>query len=139
MSAGRVPNKWGFNSFATESGAVSVVSDWQREGPWYIWRLADGTYDFTAVPDPDLPGYPAELVRTIARPKREPTSRTQPDRNVDVELFVTGRPDGTTASDVAAALRITHQAASAHLIRLAGKGRIRRIAWGFYGTRKERR
>lgn len=65
----RVPNRWGFNSFATAEGAaesarkIVPVAGGRRH--WYVWRLADGTYDYTAVPDPTGEHYPAELVGQV--------------------------------------------------------------------------
>ena len=71
----RTGNQWGFNSFTTEEGAEASVRLLGRKGSrWYVWRLADGTYDFTATAGPDLPGHPAELVREVeiqhAAPRR---------------------------------------------------------------------
>ena len=61
----RTPNQWGFNSFTTQEGAEKSARNLRRRSHWHIWRLADGTYDFTATADPDLPGHPAELVNEI--------------------------------------------------------------------------
>lgn len=62
----RTPNQWGFNSFATAEGAKQTAARLGSTGSvWYIWRLADGTFDHTAVPDPSTPGHPAELAEVI--------------------------------------------------------------------------
>lgn len=62
----RRPNEWGFNSCVTLDGAVAVAKWMSRRGShWYIWRLADGTFTYSAVPEPTTPGFPAELVREI--------------------------------------------------------------------------
>jgi hypothetical protein len=61
----RVKNRWGFNSFTTQEGAGESLRQLARRGTWYIWRLADGSYTFTAVPDPSTPGHPAELVEEV--------------------------------------------------------------------------
>lgn len=67
----RTPNEWGFNSFATAEGAEqSARTLGNRGSTWYIWQLADGTYAFTAVPDPSSPGHPSELVETITLGRR---------------------------------------------------------------------
>lgn len=62
----RTGNEWGFNSFVTQEGAILSAAGFGRKGTtWHIWRLADGTYGFTAVPVPEGPGHPAELVARI--------------------------------------------------------------------------
>jgi hypothetical protein len=70
----RTPNQWGFNSFATAEGARRCAARLGRTGSvWYIWRLADGTFVQSAVPDPASPGHPAELVEVVklqGRPSR---------------------------------------------------------------------
>jgi hypothetical protein len=67
----RTPNEWGFNSFASIHSASIAARELGRPGStWYIWRLADGTYDHTAVPNPTTPGHPAELVDTFTLPSR---------------------------------------------------------------------
>lgn len=67
----RTPNEWGFNSYATAEGAKSGPRGLGRRGQtWYIWRLADGTFDYTSRPNPDLPGHPAELVETVTVVRR---------------------------------------------------------------------
>ena len=73
----RTPNQWGFNSFTTVHGAEHVARLLGRAGSvWYIWRLADGTYDFTAASEPTTPGHPAELVETITLGRRTHNRRT---------------------------------------------------------------
>lgn len=65
--AERVGNTWGFNSFVTFEGAKQAARTLARRGSrWHIWRLADGTYDYTASANPNLPGHPAELVDTLS-------------------------------------------------------------------------
>jgi len=60
----RTPNEWGFNSFLTAVGAERSARYLGRRGShWFIWKLADGTYDFTSSASPNLPGHPAELVK----------------------------------------------------------------------------
>jgi hypothetical protein len=67
----RIGNEWGFNSFTAQQGAEQAARNLGRPGStWFIWRLADGTYDFTSTGEPDLPGHPAELVRRIDIPRR---------------------------------------------------------------------
>ena len=62
----RIKTRWEFNAFVTQEGARSRALALGRNGQyWYVWRLADGSYDCTAVPDPTTPGYPAELVETV--------------------------------------------------------------------------
>jgi hypothetical protein len=62
----RVKTRWEFNAFVTQEGARSAALRLGRNGQtWYIWRLADGSYDHTAVPEPTTPGHPADLVETI--------------------------------------------------------------------------
>jgi hypothetical protein len=50
----RVQNEWGFWSFPTEDAARAYVRRFttQKGGPWYIWRLPDGTFDFTSTKQP---------------------------------------------------------------------------------------
>ena len=54
----RVPNQWGFESFITEEAARAYVRRfqltraWGQDGKWRIWRLPDGTFDFTSSPSP---------------------------------------------------------------------------------------
>ena len=58
--------RWGFNSFATAEGARRCAASLGRNGSvWYIWRLADGTFIQSAVPNPQSPGHPAELAEVI--------------------------------------------------------------------------
>jgi hypothetical protein len=65
--AERIKTRWGFNAYVTQEGARAAAVSLGRNGQaWYIWRLADGSYDHTAVPDPTTPGHPAELAETIA-------------------------------------------------------------------------
>jgi hypothetical protein len=72
----RIGNQWGFNSFTTMEGAEASVRRLARKGThWYLWRLADGTYDFTATAEPRSPGHPAELVREIDIHKSAPRRR----------------------------------------------------------------
>lgn len=62
----RVKTPFGFNAYVTEEGARSHALALGRNGQyWYVWRLADGSYDCTAVPDPTTPGHPAELAETV--------------------------------------------------------------------------
>jgi len=62
----RVRNQWGYNSFADQQGAEETARWMGRQDTcWYIWRLADGSFDFSAIPDPTTLGHPAELVNTI--------------------------------------------------------------------------
>ena len=62
----RVSTPFGFNAYVTQDGAVAGATSSGRNGSvWYIWRLADGSYDYTAAENPDIPGHPAELVETI--------------------------------------------------------------------------
>jgi len=68
----RVGNQWGFNSFVALEGAEQSVRRHGLRGTrWYIWRLADGTYDWTAcntldIPDDQqIPGHPVELVNIV--------------------------------------------------------------------------
>jgi len=67
--AERIKTRWQFNAFVTQEGAKSAALALGRPGSeWFIWRLEDGSYDHTAVPDPAAPGHPAELAErfTIA-------------------------------------------------------------------------
>ena len=62
----RIKTRWEFNAFVTQEGATASAVSLGRPGSiWYIWRLDDGSYDHTAVPEPTGPGHPAELVETI--------------------------------------------------------------------------
>jgi hypothetical protein len=65
----RTANQWGFNSFTTAEGAAKsaarIVPVAGGRCRWYIWRLSDGTFDYTAIPDPEGPQYPAELVDVV--------------------------------------------------------------------------
>ena len=62
----RVTTPWGFNAFAAIEGARAHAAALGRpDSVWYIWRLADGSYDSTAVPDPTTPGHPADLAETV--------------------------------------------------------------------------
>jgi hypothetical protein len=65
----RTRSRWGFNSFTTAEGAresaAGIVPVVGGRGRWYIWRLSDGTFDYTAVPNPEGDWYPAELVEVI--------------------------------------------------------------------------
>jgi hypothetical protein len=64
--AWRVKTRWEFNAFVAQEGArASAVSLGHPGTTWYIWRLDDGSYDHTAVPEPTGPGHPAELVETF--------------------------------------------------------------------------
>ncbi len=64
--AERVKTRWQFNAFVARDDARASAVRLGRGGQtWYIWRLDDGSYDHTAVPDPMTPGHPAELVETI--------------------------------------------------------------------------
>lgn len=58
----RVSNRWGFNSFATIEGAKENLP---RRGHWWIWRLPDGTFNYSAVPDPRTPPAEKELVEDV--------------------------------------------------------------------------
>ncbi len=67
--AERIGNEWGFNSFVTLDGARKAARTLaRRNSRWHLWRLADGTFDYTASDHPDLPGHPAELVDTLTVP-----------------------------------------------------------------------
>jgi hypothetical protein len=69
--AERIKTRWQFNAFVTQEGAGNAARRLARPGStWYIWRLEDGSYDHTAVPEPTTPGHPAELVETIEIPTR---------------------------------------------------------------------
>lgn len=62
----RVSNEWGFNSFATADGAESSLRRGARKkSHWYIWRLPDGTFDYSANPDPRTPPAEKELLREV--------------------------------------------------------------------------
>jgi len=64
--AERIKTRWQFNAFVTQEGARNAAVALGGHGTtWYIWRLADGSYDHTAVPEPTTPGHPAELVETF--------------------------------------------------------------------------
>ena len=64
--AERVKTRWEFNAFVTREGAKAAALSLGRNGQtWYIWRLEDGSYDHTAVPEPTTPGHPAELAETF--------------------------------------------------------------------------
>ena len=64
--AERVKTRWEFSAFVTQEGAkASALSRGHPGTIWYIWRLDDGSYDHTAVPEPRGPGHPAELVETF--------------------------------------------------------------------------
>ena len=54
MADQRVRNEWGFESFPSEDAARAYVRRFpiQRGGDWYIWRLPDGTFDFTSTAQP---------------------------------------------------------------------------------------
>jgi hypothetical protein len=70
----RVKTRWGFNAFTTAEGARrSAGRLGQRGAEWFIWRLADGSFDYSAVPEPKGQGHPAELVETftIGRPEAD--------------------------------------------------------------------
>lgn len=59
----RVKTPFGFNAFTTAQGAKLSAWYYGRQGSErFIWRLPDGSFDCTAVPDPIMPGYPAERV-----------------------------------------------------------------------------
>jgi hypothetical protein len=62
----RVKTRWGFNAFTSAEGARQSARHFGQRGTrWFIWRLEDGSFDFTAVPEPKGPGHPAELVETF--------------------------------------------------------------------------
>jgi hypothetical protein len=62
----RIKTRWQFNAYLTEEGARSGALATGRDGStWYVWRLPDGSYDFSANPNPTTPGYPGELVETL--------------------------------------------------------------------------
>ena len=62
----RIKTRWEFNAYVTTEGARNHALSLGRNGStWYVWRLDDGSYDCTAVPDPTTPGHPAELVETV--------------------------------------------------------------------------
>ncbi len=71
----RIGNEWRFNLFVTKEGATLSAAGFGGKGAvWHIWRLADGTFDFTSTPYPDIPGHPAELVgriKVLDRSKRK--------------------------------------------------------------------
>jgi hypothetical protein len=64
--AKRIKNRWGFNSFVFIEGARGeALGHSKRSIDWYIWRLADGSYDYSITANPNLPGHPAELVEVV--------------------------------------------------------------------------
>jgi hypothetical protein len=59
----RVTTPFGFNAYVTLDGATAAALALGANGStWFTWRLDDGSYDHTAVPDPRGPGHPGELV-----------------------------------------------------------------------------
>jgi hypothetical protein len=62
----RVMTRWGFNAHVTPEGAKADAERIGRPGTtWYLWRLADGSYDISAIDNPEGPGYPAEMAEEI--------------------------------------------------------------------------
>jgi hypothetical protein len=52
------------NCFMTADDAETSGQAVLRNGAdLFVWRFADGTFEWTAIPDPRSPGYPAELVK----------------------------------------------------------------------------
>jgi hypothetical protein len=69
--AERVMTQWGFNAHVTIEGARAQAGRLGRPGTtWYIWSLADGSYDITAIECPSAPGPypPCELAEKITVP-----------------------------------------------------------------------
>jgi hypothetical protein len=62
-----VPTRWGFNAYASQEDAEQVAR-WLGllNSRWFIWRLADGTFNFSNTSNPTSLGRPAELVNTIS-------------------------------------------------------------------------
>jgi hypothetical protein len=61
----RAPNRWGFSSFVTEEAVRAYCRKYpvRSGGQWRIWRLADGTFDYTSTDVPRaFPDLGAELV-----------------------------------------------------------------------------
>jgi hypothetical protein len=92
----RTPNQWGFNSFRTAEGAkdsvrtLSVRTLSGKGTEWFIWRLADGTFDFTATGKPDVPGHPSELVERVMI--------TEQGRLAPAPVSAHSNPAGTSAA-----------------------------------------
>jgi hypothetical protein len=66
----RIKTRWGFNAFTTAEGAENSAQGLAkgrhgRRGEWFIWRLADGSFTFSAIENPTSPGHPAELVEKV--------------------------------------------------------------------------
>lgn len=62
----RVASKYGFNAFSSVEDAARSARAYLRAGSaaeFWVWRLDDGTYDWTAIPNPRLRWFAtAELV-----------------------------------------------------------------------------
>jgi hypothetical protein len=59
------PNRWGFSSYATEEAVRAHCRKYpvRSGGQWRIWRIADGTFDYTSTDMPRaFPDLGAELV-----------------------------------------------------------------------------
>ena len=61
----RIKTRWQFNAYVTAEGAKSSAQKLNTSAKWFIWRLADGSFDFSAVEHPTTPGHPAELVEVV--------------------------------------------------------------------------
>lgn len=58
-------NRWGFHSYATEEAVRAHCCKYpvRSGGLWRIWRIADGTFDYTSTDAPRaFPDLGAELV-----------------------------------------------------------------------------
>jgi hypothetical protein len=58
------------NLFTTERNAtLSALATLKRSVDFYIWKMSDGLYEWTAIPDPKSPGFPAQLVSRGTTPR----------------------------------------------------------------------
>lgn len=74
----------------------------------------------------------ADLAAASAKADKDRVTTGLGDRSVEVAAFVLARPNGTRASEVAAALDLDKNTASTYLARLADAGRIVRASRGLY-------